>query len=339
MAEADVTLPAAALRALAETVLASAGASAAHAAATAEALVSAERDGVPSHGLSRLPFYADQLRSGKLHGQAVPEISRPALSVVHVDARNGLAFLAIDLGLAAAMPVARETGIAALAIGNSHHCGMLGHAVERSAAEGLIALAFANTPAAIAPWGGARGLFGTNPIAFACPRRERAPLVIDLSMGFVARGKIMLAAKRGEPIPAGWALDAEGQMTTDAKAALAGTLLPIGGAKGAALALLVELMAAALTRSHFGFEASSFFEAEGAPPQVGQLFLLLDPASFGGEAVLARVEALCAAMLAEEGVRLPGDRRLAARKRHLRDGIALPRALYEELQRRAGGGA
>ena len=339
MAEAEVTLPAEALRALAERVLVAAGTKPANAAAVAAALIAAELDGIASHGLSRLPFYADQVRSGKVDGAATPQVTRAAPAVIRVDAKNGFAFPAIDAGLAASYPAARESGIAALAIGNSHHCGVLGQAVERSAAEGFFALAFANTPAAIAPWGGARGLFGTNPIAFACPRPQLPPLVIDLSMGFVARGKIMLAARRGEPIPAGWALDAEGHMTTDAKAALAGTLLPIGGAKGAALALLVELMAAALTRSHFGFEASSFFEAEGAPPQVGQLFLLLDPASFGGAAVLARVEALCAAMLAEEGVRLPGDRRLAARAKHLRDGIALPRALYEELQRRAGGGA
>lgn len=338
MAEAPVTLPAASLRELAERVLVAAGASAGNAAAVATALVAAELDGIASHGLSRLPFYADQALSGKVDGRAEPELSRPAPAVLRVDARNGFAFPAIAAGLEAAEAAARETGAVALAVGNSHHCGVLGHAVERSAAKGLFALAFANTPAAIAAWGGARGLFGTNPIAFACPRRDGAPLVVDLSMSVAARGKILVAAATGEAIPEGWALDRAGRATTDAQSALGGTMVAIGGAKGAALALVVELLAAALTRSHFGFEASSFFEAEGPPPQVGQLFLLLDPAPFGGAAVLARIEVLCAAMLAEEGVRLPGDRRLASRARLARDGIALPAALHRELLRRAAAG-
>lgn len=326
-----------ALRALAERVLVGAATSPANAAAVAAALIEAELDGVPSHGLSRLPFYADQALSGKVDGRAEPLLEQqPAPAVLRVDARCGFAFPAIALGLGAAQRVARVNGIAALAIANSHHCGVLGRPVEACAAQGLVALAFANTPAAMAPWGGARALFGTDPIAFACPRSSGAPLVIDLSLSVAARGKIMLAAGQGEPIPEGWALDAAGRPTTDAKAALAGTLAPLGGAKGAALALMVELLVAALTRSQFGHEASSFFDAAGPAPRVGQLFLLLDPAAFGGAAVLDRVETLCAAILAQQGVRLPGERRLASRARLARDGIVLPRALHDELVRRAG---
>ena len=335
MPEGEIRRPAAALKELALRALIAAGTSPGNAVAVVEALIAAELDGIASHGLSRLPFYAEQVRSGKVDGHAEPALSRPAPAVFRVDARGGFAFPAIALGLAAAEAALAETGALALAIGNSHHCGVLGHFVERVAEQGRFALAFANTPAAIAPAGGARGLFGTNPIAFACPRRDGAPLVVDLSMSVVARGKIMLAAGKGEAIPETWALDAAGRPTRDAKAALAGTMAPIGGTKGAALALIVELLAAALTRSHFGYEASSFFDAEGPPPQVGQLFLLLDPAPFGGAAVLARVEELCAAMLAEEGVRLPGERRRQSRARLARDGIALSAALLRELEHRA----
>lgn len=328
-------LPAEALRALARQALIAAGTSPGNAEAVADALIAAELDRIPSHGLSRLPFYAEQVRSGKVDGRAEPVLTRPAPAVLRVDARSGFAFPAIAQGLGAAEAALRETGALGLAIANSHHCGVLGHFAERAAEKRAFALAFANTPAAIAPWGGARGLFGTNPIAFACPRRAGPPLVIDLSMSVVARGKVMLAAGKEEAIPEGWALDAEGRPTTDAKAALGGTMAPIGGAKGAALALIVELLAAALTRSQFGYEASSFFDAEGPAPRVGQFFLLLDPVPFGGDAVLARIEALLSAMLAEEGVRLPGARRQESRARLARDGIAVPAALFRELQRRA----
>jgi (2R)-3-sulfolactate dehydrogenase (NADP+) len=324
------------LRDLAARALAAAGTSPANAASVAAALVAAELDGLGSHGLSRLPFYADQVASGKIDGTAVPDIAQPARAVVFVDARSGFAFPAIEAGLARAEGLVRETGIVAVGIGCSHHCGVAGHHVERLAERGLVGLLFANTPAAIAAPGGSRGLFGTNPIAFACPRRGKPPLVVDLSMSLVARGRIMIAAQKGEAIPADWALDREGRPTTDAKAALQGTMQPIGGAKGAALALVVEILAAALTRSNYGFEASSFFEAAGEPPHVGQLFLVLDPAVLAGPGFLDRIETLLAAMLVEPGVRLPGDRRLATRARLARDGIPIPDPLMAELRKRAG---
>lgn len=322
------------LRILAAEVLGSAGAAPAIAEAVAAALVAAELDGIPSHGLSRLPIYADQVRSGKIDGRAVPEVTCPASALVRVDARSGFAFPAIEAGLEAADDVVGATGIVTVAIGNSHHCGVAGHHVERLAAKELVGVLFANTPAAIAPWGGRRPLYGTNPIAFACPRKGGPPLVVDLSMSVAARGKVVAAAQKGESIPADWALDADGRPTTDAKAALQGSMAPLGGHKGAALALMVEILAAALTGSRFGFEASSFFDAEGPPPHVGQLFLVLDPSfapDFGG-----RVETLCAAILADEGARLPGDRRLATRARLARDGIAVPDSLMSELLSRAG---
>jgi (2R)-3-sulfolactate dehydrogenase (NADP+) len=324
------------LRELGARVLVAAGTSPENAEIVAAALVAADIDGIPTHGVWRLPSYADQVRSGKVDGKAVPDVTRPASGLVRVDAKCGFAFPAIERGLEAADDGVGASGIVGVAIGNSHHCGVAGHHVERLAEKQLIGLLFANTPAAIAAAGGRRALFGTNPIAAAFPRREKPPLVVDLSMSVVARAKVATAAQRGEPIPEGWALDAEGRTTADAKAALGGTMLPIGGAKGAALALVVELLATALVGAAFGWEASSFLDAEGPPPRVGQFFLVIDPSAFGTH-VLDRIEALCETVLAEPGTRLPGDRRLGTRARLAREGIPVPDALMQELRRRAAG--
>lgn len=295
---------------------------------TARALIDAERDGLPSHGLSRLPFYLAQARSGKIVADAQARVE-VAGSVIRVDARHGLAFPAIARGVERAIPLARELGLVAVAIGGSHHFGVAGAPVERLAREGLVAMAFSNAPSAMAPWGGKRPLYGTNPIAFATPRRGTDPLVIDLSLSKVARGKVMLAKKAGEPIPEGWALDIEGRPTTDPDAAIAGSMVPAGDAKGASLALMVELLTAGLTGSHFGFQASSFFEPEGEAPSVGHLMLAFDPAHFS-DGYLEHIEALFQAMLEQEGVRLPGTRRHALR-RERGESLELPEAVVDEL--------
>lgn len=324
--------------ALARRVLTPCPVSEAAAAAVAAALVAAEADGLASHGLSRLPAYADQARSGKVAGMAEPILTRTARAALRVDARDGFAYPALALGLKAAADLAPETGVVALAIANSHHFGVAGHHVEMLAARGLIGLIFGNSPGAIAAWGGVRPLFGTNPIAFACPRANKPPLVIDLSLSKVARGKVMVAAQKGEAIPEGWALDAAGRPTTDAKAALAGTMLPMGDARGAQLVLMVELLAAALTGSQFGYEAGSFFTADGPPPRVGQFVLAFDPKAFAGPVdFTARAEALFTAILTESGTRLPGDRRLKLRGRARAEGVEIPEVLYQDLMKRASG--
>lgn len=309
----------------------------ANARCVARALVAADLDGLTSHGVSRLPSYADQALSGKVDGQAYPSVETAAASVIHSDACCGFAFPAIEAGMKAAMERLQETGVVALAVRNSHHFGVAGHHVERAAEQGAVALAFGNSPAAIAPWGGAAAVYGTNPIAFATPRRDQPPLVIDLSLSKVARGKVMVARDKGERIPDDWALDAQGRATTDPAAVLdGGTMLPLGDAKGAALALAVEILAAGLTGAHFGFEASSFFTAEGDPPRVGQLFILFDPKKMGGHDYYERLELLLAAITGQAGTRLPGERRLLNRARNLEAGVDVPEALLDELQRRAG---
>jgi (2R)-3-sulfolactate dehydrogenase (NADP+) len=322
-------------RDLAHAVLVAAGTSPQNAAAVADALVAAEADGIASHGLSRLPAYADQVKSGKVAGAAVPALHWTAEATLRVDAGAGFAFPAVAAGLDAAAGRVAQTGIVGVAVYASHHAGAMGHHVEKLAARGLAGLAFSNSPSAIAPWGGSAGVFGTNPIAFAVPRAGAAPLVIDASLSKVARGKIMVAAQRGTAIPDDWALDPEGRPTTDPKAALEGTMLPIGDAKGAALVLMVEILAAALTGGQFGFEASSFFTADGPAPRIGHLFVVMDPARLGGPDFAARLEVLLGAILGQDGTRLPGDRRLGARAKAATAGISVPAALLEDLRARA----
>lgn len=298
----------------------------------ARALVAAEADGLKGHGLSRVASYAAQAKVGKVDGFATPTSERRKPALLAVDAAHGFAYPAIDLALADLPSIVRDQGLAAAAIRRSHHCGSAGHPVERLAEQGLVALLFANTPAAIAPWGGSVGLFGTNPIAFACPLRGREPVVIDLSLSKIARGNILAAKQRGERIPEGWALDSVGRPTTDPEEALRGTMLPLGDAKGTALALMVELLAAGLTGANFAAEASSFLDDKGAPPATGQLIVAFDPAALAGEGALDRFASLAAAIEHQPDARLPGSRRLAARKQAAEVGLSVSEQILREIR-------
>ena len=297
----------------------------------ARALVAAEADGLGGHGLSRLPSYCAQSASGKVNGHAVPVASLVADAAIRIDAKHGFAFRALALAVEELCKLAPKKGIAVAAVTHSHHCGAAGYHVEALARKGLVGLMFANTPRAIAPWGGSTGVFGTNPIAFAAPRKDKDPLVIDLSLSKVARGKIMVAKQNKESIPKGWALDSSGQPTADPEAALSGTMLPMGEAKGAALVLMVEVLSAALTAAHFGFEASSFFTAEGEPPSVGQLLLAFDPNPLSNNQFYSRLEDLLEAILTQSNTRLPGDRRLKLREKAHRSGIQLADKQYQQI--------
>jgi (2R)-3-sulfolactate dehydrogenase (NADP+) len=299
--------------------------------AVAIALVRAEADGLKSHGLLRLPQYAAQAKAGKVDGFAtvIVETARPGAA--RIDAADGFAYPALDQAIAILPGMAQLNGIAAAAIRRSHHCGVAGHTVERLAKEGLVALMFANTPAAMAPWGGRNPVFGTNPIAFACPLSGREPIVIDLSLSKVARGNLLRAVQKGEPIPEGWALDAEGEPTTDPWAALAGTMVPLGDAKGTALALMVELFAAGLTGANYAAEASSFFSDAGPPPGTGQFLIAVDGAAFG--ASVERFGVLADAIESQEGARLPGARRFARRNTAELEGLSVPEELLTEIRR------
>jgi (2R)-3-sulfolactate dehydrogenase (NADP+) len=325
-------IPPSELLTLMESALVNSGATAAMAAATARALCQAECEGLASHGASRIPQYCGHLRNGRAKGSAIPAVARDARAACVVDARGGLAFQACELAGAEAIRRAREFGVAFVAVANSNHFGAAAHHVEPLARAGLVGIAMGNSPAAMPAWGGKRALFGTNPIAAAFPRRDAPALSIDLSLSAVARGRIMVAARKGEAIPEGWALDSEGRPTTDARAALAGSMLPAGGVKGAMLALIVELLVVALSGSAFGFESDSFFVEEGKPTRIGQALLAIDPGALAGEAVyLERVEALIAAMVEDSGVRLPGERRRQNAQRAQADGLEIPAELLERI--------
>ncbi len=302
-----------------------------NAASVARALVAAEADGLKGHGLSRLPMYAAQAKVGKVDGFVVPKLTRPRPGLLAIDAAHGFAFPAIDAAEAALPDVARSQGVAAAAIHRSHHCGAAGLPLERLAQAGLVSIMFVNTPGGMAPWGGSKPVFGTNPIAFACPLPGRAPLVIDLSLSKVARGNVMAAKQRGEKIPEGWALDEHGKPTTDPDAALRGTMVPAGDAKGTALALMVELLAAGLTGANYAAEASSFLDVEGPPPGTGQLIVAFDAASFGHDAV-RRFGVLAESIESQPGARLPGTRRLKVREKAKAEGLMISDALMKEIE-------
>jgi (2R)-3-sulfolactate dehydrogenase (NADP+) len=290
--------------------------------ATARALAAAEAEGIASHGASRIPQYCGHLKNGRANGAAVPAIARDSKAACLVDARGGLAFEACALASREAARRAREYGVSFVSVTNSNHFGVAAYHLEPLAQAGLVGIAMGNSPAAMPAWGGKRALFGTNPIAATFPRRDGAPLVIDVSLSAVARGKIMVAARDGKPIPEGWAVDAQGRPTTDAKAALQGSMLPAGGVKGAMLALTVELLVCALSGAAYGFESDSFFTDEGRPTRIGQAILAMDPAALAGrEVFLERVETLVAAMMEDGGVRLPGERRVSNREKAERDGV------------------
>lgn len=300
-------------------------------------VVASEADGIHSHGLARLPTYCEHARCGKIDGYADPTVEAIAPSGLLADAQDGFAHPAIDRGLERLYPLAREQGIAALAVTNSYNCGVCGYHVERIADAGLVALGFVNAPASIAPWGGSKAVFGTNPLSCAVPRRDGAPLVIDQSSSVIAKSEVVVHKQKGEPIPEGWALDRHGHPTTDPEAALdGGTMVPMGGYKGAGIALIVEIMAAAMTRSNFAIDASSFATNEGGSPRTGQFFIAIDPAAFGGADFGDRLEHLLNAIEGQEGARLPGQGRLAARERTGAEGITIADGLYEKIRGYAG---
>jgi (2R)-3-sulfolactate dehydrogenase (NADP+) len=272
------------------------------------ALVQAEAAGQSGHGLRRVPAYVKQVRAGKVDGQAQPVCVRTRPGVLSIDAAHGFAYPALDLAVENLPSIAKEQGIAFAGIHRSHHAGVMALTVERFADQGLVAMMFANAPAAMAPWGGKVPLFGTNPIAFAVPVADAEPLVIDLALSKVARGKVMEATQKGMAIPDDWAFDVDGHPTTNAVAAMKGTMAPSGGAKGAALAMMVEVFAAALSGAQFSYQASSLFDEHGPPPALGQAIIVIDPNAATGSGTAARMAEMAAEMAKEDGVRLPGRR-------------------------------
>jgi len=303
---------------------------------TAQALVRAESDGQKGHGFARVPSYAAQARSGKVRGGAKPEIIDVKPGLFRVDAGFGFAYPAINLALSELAPRVRKFGIAAAAIYQSHHFGVAGHPCEDLARQGFVAFVYGNTPKAMAPFGASQKVLGTNPIAFAAPF-EQDPLVIDFALSVVARGKIMAAKQGGTSIPEGWALGPDGTPTCDPETALAGSMVPIGGAKGVALALMIEIMSACLAGAALGTEAGSLLEGEGDSPNLGQVILAIDASSLSAGNFAGRMRDLAAIYETLEGARFPGLKRLENRHKARRDGLQIPEPLMAEINQLAQG--
>jgi (2R)-3-sulfolactate dehydrogenase (NADP+) len=324
---------------LAKQALVNAGAHEAMAETTARHLVRAEEQGLPTHGMSRVPFYCSMLRNGRADGKAKPSMAAEKAAVCLIDNADALPYESAAWAIEEAIQRARRNGIGFAGIRNSAHVGVLGIHLLKVAEAGMVGVAFTNSPAAIPAWGGRKALFGTDPVAFAFPRKGAEPIVVDLALTTVTRGKIMVAMQKGEKIPEGWALDRHGKPTTDPKEAIEqGSLFPIGGTKGAMLALAFELVCAALTGAAIGPEADSFFSEQGNKPRIGQAFLAIDPGALAGmEKYFERVEAVVRAMLADEGVRLPGAKRFASEKKLRAEGIEIADELLAKIEKLAHG--
>jgi (2R)-3-sulfolactate dehydrogenase (NADP+) len=324
---------------LAQNALEKASANPVMAEAAAKHLVRAEEHGLPTHGMSRVPIYCSFLRNGRADGAARPKLLSDRSAVCLIDNCDGLPYESAAWAIDEVIQRARRNGIGFAGITNSGHVGVLGIHLLPVAQAGMVGVAFTNSPAAIPAWGGKKPIFGTDPVAFAFPRKSGDPLVIDLALTTVVRGKIMLAMQKGEKIPEGWALDRNGKPTTDPKEALDhGSLFAIGGAKGAMLALAFELICAALTGSAIGTEADSFFSDQGNKPRIGHAFLAIDPGALAGqERYFERVETVITTMLADEGVRLPGSRRFASERKLHAEGIEVADDLLAKIEQLSNG--
>ncbi|KQS64480.1 oxidoreductase [Rhizobium sp. Leaf371] len=321
-------------RTLSLQALARAGLSPEHCEALADLVMAGQIDECHSHGLYRVLSCVDAIRKGKVDTKAVPEILDSAPGIVRIDAKFGFSPLAFRLGLPLLQEKARTQGVAALAINNCFHFSALWPEVERLAAAGLAGLAMTPSHSWVAPAGGTKPVFGTNPIAFSWPRPGPFPFVFDFATSASARGEIELHRRAGKPIPEGWAIDAEGASTTDAEAAMAGAMLTFGGHKGSALSAMVELMAGPLIGDLTSRESQVFDAGAGVTPCHGELLLAFDPNLLsGGRAIESaeRAEALFDAIIGQ-GARLPSQRRYAARERSLANGsVEIPKALHDDL--------
>jgi delta1-piperideine-2-carboxylate reductase len=323
------------VRALSKALLQAHGFSDPHVDAITNTVTAAERDECQAHGLFRLPFYLNAIHAGQASPDAMPILTELAPGIIKVDAKHGFSPLALEMGDEPLGARAAAQGIAALVVNNALNVAALWPEVERLGERGLVGFAFVSAAPYVAPHGGTKALFGTNPMAFAWPRQGRPPLVFDQASSASARGEIQLRLRDGRSLPEGWAVGPDGKSTTDPREGLAGAQLPFGGAKGSSIALMVELLAGPLLGDALSFEAGERDVAATGAPCGGELLIAIDPVrcveNRDRTAQLAHAETLFTRILEQEGTRLPSDRRYEARQRTVRDGITVSRPLYERL--------
>ncbi len=281
----------------------------ANANALADIMTRAERDGSHSHGLFRVPGYVKALRSGKVDGKAKPTVTKKTPAIIHVDGHGCFAPLAQAVGLPVLAEATAEIGVAALSLTGVHHFAALWPETEYMADRGLVGIACTAYMPMVAPAGSKTALFGTNPISFAWPRPGKTPVCYDMATAAMAMGDVQIAARDGKSVPLGTGLDADGQPSTDPAAIAKGVLLPFGGYKGSAIALMVELLAAGLTGEQFSYEARENDNGDGGPPRGGEMVIGLSPALIAGDGWEGHVEAFMDRLTSMEGVRVPGARR------------------------------
>lgn len=251
------------------------------AAATADHLVQAELRGVSSHGVSRTAVYVERVRSGLVDPRPTMRTEAETPVSARLDGGNGPGIVVASAAMETAIDKATTSGIGAVAVRRSNHCGMLAYYTSAAASRGLIGVATTSAPPTMAPWGAATPFFGTNPLSYAVPvAGDRPNIVFDMATSTVARGKIILAQKKGEPIPVGWALDAAGAPTEDAAAGVQGTMLPLGGAKGSGLALLVDILSGVLSGANYGPHIPPLYDNPHTEQDVGHFFLAMNPDLF-----------------------------------------------------------
>jgi len=296
--------------------------------ALADIIMSAERDGATSHGLFRLPSYVASLKSKKVNGKARPEVKKISTSVIKVLGNSAFAPMVLKVGLPELIKLAKETGVAVLAITNSHHMAAMWPETEIIAEAGLVGFACTSHMPAVAPAGGKKALFGTNPISFAWPRPGKTPIVYDMATSAMAMGNVMIAARDGNKVPLGVGLNKDGNETTDPKEITKGSggvLLPFGGYKGSAISMMVELLAGALIGESFSYETVKKDNHDGGPPSGGEFILAISPEKMAGPDWEKHSDEFFKKMSSMEGVRLPGERR---HKNRLDQG---PRKINKEL--------
>lgn len=301
------------------------GCDAANTEALVRTVVAAERDGSLSHGLFRVPGYVASLRSGKVNGKASPSVSQKTPAIISVDGDDGYAPLAIERGVPALSEAAKKLGVAVMATTHTHHFAALWPETEAIAEQDLVGIACVCYMPFVAPAGGRKPLFGTNPISFAWPRPGRLPVVVDMATAAMAHGELQIAAREGRSVPLGTGLDANGELTTDPNEILKGMLLPFGGYKGSAISLMVELLAAGAVGERFSFEAAAADNKDGGPPRGGEFLLAISPELLAGPHWAEHCEGLFRQFDAIEGARLPGSRRhtnrLSTAPRNLHAGL------------------
>lgn len=315
-------------------VLLKAGLSPEQAEPVARVITAGERDECFSHGLYRLPGCVETIKSPKFRADAVPAIVETSAAVIHADAAYGYSLLAFERALPVLEKKARSVGVGVLAINNCFHFSALWPEIEAITELGLAAVAMTPSHSWVAPAGGTRPVLGTNPLAFGWPRGKDRPYVFDFATSAIARGDIALHKLGGKPLPAGWALDSDGNPTTDAAAALSGAMLTFGGHKGSALSTMIELLAGPLIGDMTSMESMEFDDGAKAAPCHGELILAFSPELLGAGTATAghdSAEALFAAFT-DQGARLPSQRRYEARERSLKQGVRIPRELYDRIR-------